>query len=102
MSTVTYLPERGNRQWRIFEETMTAMLADTCSDDELAQAFAKVKPAFLFAFQPCISAGETVEGLLKSVNDWAYTIMTRLLMQLMRTEVELIRLRGVAPTKAGA
>lgn len=95
MSNVHELPDSMQRQWRVFEGMLKAVLATEgdCTAAEITYVCAQLKPIYLKFSQPKDFSGDPGKVLVE-LNTWVQAQIGGLLQTLAVRDLELYRLRG--------
>ncbi len=99
MSNVTRLPDSMVRQWRAYGQAIDEFLAATgCSADEIEHVRTTLKPIYLTYAKPKsfeLPTGDP-DAVVQALSDWVQSQVNGLLVEVMKREVALYRLRGPA------
>lgn len=96
MGDVIQIPDPMHRAWRVFEPALRALLVEGGSDSsEVEHVLATVWPIFLrsAAQQWAPAEGDGPEVIMASLNDWVHATQLMLLVELVKCQRDLYRLR---------
>lgn len=95
---VISLPDRMERQWRVYETGLRTRMKESGIDSTMAEyALARLKPVYMrysLVRVVEIPAEASPDQAVKIVNDWLSQLGSGLMLEILLRDVELYRLRG--------
>ncbi len=87
--TIIEFPETMQRQWRVFERDVSAMLAQLGhAPDVIEHAMGKLKPAYLKYARPESFSGSPDE-VVEALNTWHHRIVSGLMVEVVLRDITL-------------